>query len=111
MYIKSLNKENNPVIINLNVQDAGLIYVEGNKLVFEMKERSAKGNILNKEVTLSSPEKANMAFESLFNTLGMKAPLGNILDLTNGSVVKNEPENMEDNNEDNEDMNDEQPTK
>lgn len=110
MYIKSLNKENNPVIINLNVQDAGLIYVEGNKLVFEMKERSAKGNILNKEVTLSSPEKANMAFESLFNTLGMKAPLGNILDLTTGSVVKNEPENTEDNNEDDEDTNNERTT-
>lgn len=82
MYIKSYNSSGENVIINFNVADAELISVKDSKLVFQLKERDEKGNIQTKTITLVSQEEAEKAFNALFVTLGLSAPLNNVLDLT-----------------------------
>jgi len=89
MYIKTYNKNGEQVITNFNVSDVKLIYVKGNNLVFEMPEKSfvnnkgkTETNVETNTLYLSSPEEAEKAFNALFVTLGMSAPLNNVLDLT-----------------------------
>ena len=76
MFIKTLNSNNEEVIVNINVADSKLIRVDGTKLVFEMKTEETKTH------DLFSNDKAKAALDSLFVTLGASSPFDKTLNLT-----------------------------
>lgn len=79
MYIKHKKiSDGSIVIINANISSCKEIFVNDKTLVIKMESEKDTINIL-----LSSNEYAVKSQEKLFNTLGIKAPLSNILDLTN----------------------------
>ena len=80
MYIKYKSLSNQKVsIINVNVSNCKTITTEDNKLMINMPEESKDKTV---SLALESSEDAIKAMYRLFETLSIKAPLGNLLDLT-----------------------------
>lgn len=80
MYIKYKSLSNQKVsIINVNLSNCKTITTEDNKLVINMPEDSKDKTI---SLALSSSDDAIKSLDRLFETLGLKSPIGNLLDLT-----------------------------
>ena len=80
MYIKYKSLSSQKVsIINVNLSNCKTITTEDNKLMINMPEESKDKTV---SLALESSEDAIKAMDRLFETLRIKAPLGNLLDLT-----------------------------
>ena len=80
MYIKYKSLSNQKVsIINVNLSNCKTITTEDNKLVINMPEDSKDKTI---SLALLSSDDAIKSLDRLFETLGLKSPIGNLLDLT-----------------------------
>lgn len=93
MYIKYKSLSNGKIsIINVDVSNCETITTEDSKLVITMLDSLKKKNV---SLSFNSEEDAIKALENLFDTLYNKAPLGNMLDLTNlDEVIKIDEMNM-----------------
>ena len=93
MYIKYKSLSNGKIsIINVDVSNCETITTEDSKLVITMLDSLKKKNV---SLSFNSEEDAIKALENLFDTLYNKAPLGNMLDLTNlDEVIKIDETNM-----------------
>lgn len=80
MYIKYKSLSNQKIsIINVNLSNCKTITTEDNKLMINMPEDSKDKTV---SLSLSSSEDAIKSLDRLFDTLSLKAPIGNLLDLT-----------------------------
>lgn len=94
MYIKYKSLSSGKIsIINVDVSNCETITTEDSKLVITMSDSLKKKNV---SLSFNSEEDAIKALENLFDTLYNKAPLGNMLDLTNlDEVIKIDETNMD----------------
>lgn len=87
MYIKYKSLSSGKIsIVNVDVSNCETITTEDSKLVITMSDSLKKKNV---SLSFNSEEDAIKSLENLFDTLYNKAPLGNMLDLTNlDEVIK-----------------------
>lgn len=80
MYIKYKSLSSQKVsIINVNLSNCKTITTEDNKLMINMPEESKDKTV---SLSLVSSDEAIKALDRLFETLSIKAPFSNVLDLT-----------------------------
>lgn len=94
MYIKYKSLSSGKIsIVNVDVSNCETITTEDSKLVITMSDSLKKKNV---SLSFNSEEDAIKALENLFDTLYNKAPLGNMLDLTNlDEVIRIDETNMD----------------
>jgi hypothetical protein len=78
MYIKIKHYETEFVqVLNVNVAEYSDFRAQNSKLEFRVN------NVVDRWITFPSQEEAEKARDAIFYNLGLKQPLGNVLDLTN----------------------------
>ena len=81
MYIKYKSLKDGKIsIINVSVQSYDTITTESDYLCFNVIDKESK--VENIRLKLSTNENAIKSLERLYQTLGFKKPIGDILDLT-----------------------------